>query len=60
MGGGVLPCSASTNACISALWPLSCPTRAGDLLVAVADEFEATKIFEDRNRAAAENFDAFL
>src|SRR5208282_1373973 len=27
-GHGVLPRSASTNACISALWPLSCPQRA--------------------------------
>ena len=61
MGGGVLPRSASTNACISALWPLSCPQpRACDLFAAVANEFEPPKIFEDRDRATAEDFHALL
>ena len=57
------PCPAALRrtACISALWPLSCPQRARVIcLPSVANQFEAAKIFEDRNRAAAEYFDAFL
>ena len=61
IGGAVLPRSASTNARISALWPFVLrPARARDLFASVAHEFEPPKIFEDRDRAATENFNALL